>query len=291
MEAVTETVREALRDGIGVIYVHHDGARPDFSDSLLDIFGVNYVGDNYWRKLQLLGFDGTVDHDVMPADEAALLHVLRSLPTSDGLGLDLSGCSNNGCGDDSSFDTEFLAPVSAVRSRMLARDAAGTDLFAEADYTLDKGLVLLADLYRQAVNFPMDKTSTPQGEFLRALYADMVHPIKRQINAVPRDLGNFSRTDFSHVTREAKSVELTSAKTYRSAGVYAVPGQTVRVRRTDTSDVTTHIKVNMIRAGATHIFDRNAYRSRDGSFFRPGRDRAVGIRKYWTTCRVARTRR
>lgn len=105
----------------------------------------------------------------------------------------------------------------------------------------------------------MDKLSTDQGAFVRSLYADHLVHTARAAAPAQADMGNFSRSDFSHITPVLKSVSLTARQDYSAAGVYAIPGQTVRVQRTDSSDVQTHIRVNLLRSGATHEFNENGY--------------------------------
>jgi len=53
-----------------------------------------------------------------------------------------------------------------ARSRITAHDRATTDVFSLDGYKLDKGLVLLADYYRQSTIFPMDKLNTPRVNML-----------------------------------------------------------------------------------------------------------------------------
>ena len=105
----------------------------------------------------------------------------------------------------------------------------------------------------------MDKSSTDTTAFFRSLYADYAVYNSRRINPVQADMGNFSRSDFSHVTAENKTVVMNAKPYFRSAGVYAIPGVTMSVTRTDNEPVTTKLFINSLRTGATHIFNNQGY--------------------------------
>ncbi|GAB6261560.1 ImpA family metalloprotease [Photobacterium sp. 53610] len=160
---------------------------------------------------------------------------------------------NNSCDNLPAFGTEFLTPAESLRAIVRNVDESATDIFTlPDDYTLEKHLILLADQYRKNVRFPMSKNSTPTLTFLRSYFADHLVYNTRQINPVQPDLGNFSRTDFSHVSPAEQTVTLTSRTPWRAAGVYALPGQTLTVTRTDPhSDVAARIFINTQRATST----------------------------------------
>ena len=62
------------------------------------------------------------------------------------------------------------------------------------------------------------------------------------------------------VTLVDRDVSLTSRRPFRSAGLYALPGETVTVTRTDdAADVETQVFINTIRDGATHELEEHGY--------------------------------
>ena len=105
----------------------------------------------------------------------------------------------------------------------------------------------------------MDKVTTPDIQFLSAMYSDYANYITRPINAVQKDLGNFSRSDFSTAPRIEKTISVLSKRSFRAAGVYAIPGQTVKVTRLDSADLTTEVFISSVRDGATHWYAENGY--------------------------------
>jgi hypothetical protein len=256
--AIAATVDAALARGQGVLYVHHDGGLTDLGAELIPALGARYVADNYWRRQSLESFDGTVGYGELSEAEASLSTLIENL-SDDSFTVDLSSCDDKTCPDASNYDAQFLGPVSAIKSRIDSYDRSGKDIFAEDGHLVDKGLILLADHYRRDVTFPMDKMTTPRRDMLRALFADHVVHTARSFVPVQADLGNFSRSDFANTPRATVPVTLTAREHYSAAGVYAIPGQTVRVTRTDSADVNTHIRVNLLRSGATHEFWDDGY--------------------------------
>jgi hypothetical protein len=119
--------------------------------------------------------------------------------------------------------------------------------------------VLLADYYRQSIRYPMNVSTTPANDFLQAYFADHLVYNSRQFNALQTDLGNFSRTDFSHVTPSSKTININSKVSFRSTGVYALPGQTMTIHRTDNSEVEVSVFINTQRSASTHEFEGNGY--------------------------------
>lgn len=258
--AISSAVEQAMKQGVPVMYLHHDGGITPVGQSLLSLMGVSYEGDNYWRRLSLENFAPADMAGVLPAEITAvktLLNRFRSASYS----FDWSQCDGENCDAVAGLQSEFLDAAEYVRSLLQNHDTNKRNLFAGNTHRLEKLLVLIGDHFRESVSFPMDKVSTDDTQFMRALFADYsVHHYRRYPAAVPElDLGNFSRGDFSHVTPVSKSLTMTSKRNFRAAGVYALPGQAFSVTRTDASDLTVKVFVNTQRSGSTHIWDTDGY--------------------------------
>ena len=258
MEQVSETVQAGLDAGIPVLYMHHDGGLTELGAELLPRLGANYVGDNYWRNLSLENYDGRQAIG-QKTDEDQALEVLLTGLNSDDFNFDFSACQDKSCPSDHGYSTDVMPVLQNLKTRFDTLDKAAMDIFSQSGQRRDKALVLLADKFRQDVSYPMDKISTDRREFLKSLFADHIVHTRRRVAPAQADMGNFSRSDFSHVSPANKIVSLTARQHYSAAGVYAIPGQTVRVRRTDNAAVQTHIRVNLLRSGATHEFSENGY--------------------------------
>lgn len=259
LSAATQAVAAWLDAGKPVLYLHHDGNLSDLGAQLLALLEVDYVADNYWRKLQLERFDVRQRYAQLPED-VRLINALLGRFQSDNFNVDLSLCDDKSCPPESRFAEEFGDAASAAKALFERLEDSAEPLFNSAGQIYQKSLLLLADSYRQQARFPMDKNATPRLAFLKSYFADHLNYQRRPINPAQADMGNFSRSDFSHISPVSKRVTLTSRQYFRAAGVYALPGQTVTVRRLDDSSVATTVFVNTLRSGATHQFSDNGYK-------------------------------
>ena len=255
---VTAALEFAFSSGIPVLYLHHDGNLTDLGDALLSAMHVAYVKDNYWGKQRITDLSPDDAKLAVGEDLASLVQFITRLE-NDTWSFDLSTC-DNGCANQSAFNAEFTAPAEAIRTRFRRYDHSGIYLFSAPEYELDKLIILLADKYRESLQFPMDKISTPRNNFLRALFSDYAQLQRRSIAPAPSHLGNFSRVDFSHISPVNKTIQMDSRVSFRAAGVYALPGVPVTVTRNDASQVEVRVFVNTVRNGATHIWDEDGYK-------------------------------
>ena len=181
----------------------------------------------------------------------------------DNFDYDLASCEqgywHEECKNIAEFKEQLDSPASKIRSLLAVLDKSKTDIFKESGYELEKLLVLLGDSYRRDVVFPMDKITTDINEFSRSLFADNTVLNVREYNAVQPDMGNFSRSDFRHITATTKVIDLQSKPNSRAAGVYALPGHTMKVTRLDDSEVNTKIYINSLRTESTLEFKTNGY--------------------------------
>lgn len=252
-------VTAAYEQGLPVLYLHHNGNLTDLGSALLNLFDVNYERDNFWPKLSIVDFEKSPETDALPENVAAIRTLVQHLQDQD-YEFDWYECDDENCSNVTGFQNEFQAGADETRTLFTALDESRTDLFSRDGYRFQKLLALLGDFYRQRTVFPMDKFDTAQHEFFSAYFADHAVYNYRTVNPVQPDMGNFSRSDFAHITPVDKSVVLTSKQKFRAAGVYALPGQTVSVTRNDTSDVTVKIRVNTQRSGSTHEWADYGYK-------------------------------
>ncbi|MGF1779297.1 ImpA family metalloprotease [Vibrio nomapromontoriensis] len=261
-DSVLQGVEYALEHGIPVLYLHLDGGMTELGSRLFERLHINYVGDNYWRKLGVTNWNPTSLIDKVPdsiLQQQALLQRLQH----DSFSVDLSLCDDKSCSADSMMAEQFYPAVESIRQHLNRLDSNKVDLFSSPDYAYEKLLLLLADHYRQSVLFPMDKDSTETLDFLKSYFSDYTQYHTRKLNHAQPSLGNFSTRSFENIPLVNKTVSLESKRSFRSAGVYAIPGQTFKVTRQDNHQVTTSIVLNTLRSGATHEFSSN------GGYARP----------------------
>ena len=254
---IRNTVLEANKKGVPVLYMHWDGGLTALGNELLTALNVNYVKDNYWDKSKVAAFDGSAIATELPAEITKVKTMLEYLESGN-YSFNLADCEAN-CANFAAYQTEFKQGVDIARNWANGFDSNKQAIFDEPGRELQKYVILLADFYRQSIAYPMDKATTDQQAFLQAYFADHVVFNFRKINKAQASLGNFSRTDFSHITPQNKTINRFSKRNFRAAGVYALPGKSFTVKRTDNSEVRTHIFINTQRSGSTHEWDENKY--------------------------------
>ncbi|MGS0824434.1 ImpA family metalloprotease [Shewanella sp. 0m-8] len=242
-----------------LLYVHlHSWNSVPLTQTVLNPMGFSMQGSggpgNYFAQDKADWSSATAMLDSFSALDKEQLWL--SLFDSERVDFNLANCATS-C--DAKFNDDYRPALGTIRSNIQAIETSKRDIFNQPDYSLYKLLILLGDNYRQAIQYPMDVTTTDSLNYLKAYYADHSVYNFRDINAVPKDLGNFSRTDFSQISAVDQHVSLSSKKGFRSAGVYALPGQTVSVTRSDNSQVRTWVFINTLRSGSTHEFASNGY--------------------------------
>ena len=264
VEAIASTVNQALKDGIPVLYFHHDGNQKALGKALLNsVFNVQYEWDNDGKYLSLELYNPADDINDMSAKLSSIKTLFTHFKNED-YTFDWSPCIKSNCTPvteaGTAFDDEFQQGASLIKKIMNDLDSRKQNIFHENGYHLQKLFALTADKFRQDVSFPMDKLSTDNTRFLKSYYADHAVYNYRDINPAQQDMGNFSRSDFSHITPTGKTVSLTSNKGFHSTGTYALPGQTVTLTRHDDSDVAVKVFVNTLRKASTHEWVKNGYK-------------------------------
>lgn len=258
-DALVAALTSAQDGGAALVYAHqHQWNATALTAPLLDLMSLSMQGPggpgNYfsndaatWASAALM----VADAGTLGTYKTMAQHFL-----DDDFTVDLPGCDGS-CGG--SYSAEFGNAVGALRGANDGLDRSALRLFDRPGETLHKLLVLLGDVWRAEVVFPMDKDSTEVSTFLRSYYADHATLLSRDVQAAQPDMGNFSRSDFSHIVPETVALSQVSKRPFRAATVYALPGQTFRVTRTDTEDVSVSIKVNSLRSGSTHALDAGGY--------------------------------
>ncbi|CAM3757663.1 ImpA family metalloprotease [Parendozoicomonas haliclonae] len=252
-------IARAQSEDIGILYIHTDGGQTTVGQHMFEELDLSYVGDNYWQQLVLKEFDITNLGYQLPDNLQKIVALLDTARTPGSI--DFSRCDGSDCSPIADINAKFFDGLSALQGELRRLDREAGSLFTSAndDYAVWRWLILLADYYRGQTSYPLDKVKDSEA-FIKAAFSDAGVYQSRSTNTVPADLGNFSRTDFSHITPVTKTINLISKSNFRSTGVYVLPGQEVTIRRTDNSDVVVSAFVNSVRDGATHWLDVDGYK-------------------------------
>jgi hypothetical protein len=259
IQTIVETVQDALEEGISVMYIHHDGDLKPLGKALFsNVFDIEYYWDNYFKRLALEDFDITT---IKAAEELDGIETMFSHFQKRDFKIAWSACENDTCNEVPSYKVDFLNGAKDTQQIVQNLDKNKKNIFAYKNrYNLEKLLVLSGDIFRRSVRYPMDKKETDDTLFLKSLYADYASYNFRDINPVQPDLGNFSRSDFSHVVPHKKVVNLKSKKYFKAAGVYALPGKSVKITRLDDANLKVKVFINSLRHSATHEYAKNGYK-------------------------------
>ena len=174
-----------------------------------------------------------------------------------------SSCSESRCGNDHPFTKDIYWPLRNAKKRFDLLDRHGHDMFAgDPDARrLDRLLVLYSDRQRAASSF---KTPVNSQNFIKTYFVDHIHPVVRKVNRQQYDVGSFGWNHFPGVVGEAASVNVTTKPPFRAAGVYALPGRTMTVTRTDDADVELRVRVNSQRPDSVRVFNNSGYNRWEG---------------------------
>ncbi len=259
IQTIVKTVDDALKEGVAVLYIHHDGDLKPLGKALFkDVFDVEYFWDNYFKRLSLEDFDVTT---IKVAEELDNIETMFKHFQDSDFKIAWDACKNDKCHEVPAYKIDFLNGAKDTQQIVQNLDKNKINIFATKNqYKLEKLLALSGDVFRRSVRFPMDKNETDDTVFLKSLYADYASYNFRDINPVQPDLGNFSRSDFSHVQPYNKVVKLKSKKYFKAAGVYALPGKSVKITRLDDSDLKVKVFINSLRDSATHEYEKNGYK-------------------------------
>jgi hypothetical protein len=270
-EALINTALPAAKAlNIPVIYTHTDGSSTTvYTNDTLEFLGYKMqepggVG-NYWVS-DADRHASWADKDDMYAvlEQTHLYLAARGLVErfkDNTFSYDLANCNDSDCDNDPRFASELETGLVSIREQFESLDETATHIFDEANsYEVEKLLALMGDRYRASFSLPMDKASADRLAWSKAFFADYTVYNSRSKNPVQADLGNFSRTDFSHVSGTNKSLSIVSKPNFRSAGVYVIPGETITVTRTDNnSSLETSIFINAQRTSSTKPFGSRTY--------------------------------
>lgn len=255
---ITARIEQALNEGIPVLYVHSRTNINAIESQLLDILGLSNAGRNTLPRATL-GFSPVdVLADWQP-DFIAEYETLVERIEGDDLDYDISLCTQYWpCIENTALNEEVAVPLQSLRTEMNALHNLEGSAFPTPNAFRWHGLLALTgDYYRSLTTYPIAKTRASSLEAVRSIFGDVTAIITRDINPAA-NLGTYGRSEFPAHLRTDKTVEMTTQRPFRTTGVYAIPGETVTVTRTDESDITVSLKVHSIRESANAPF-RNEY--------------------------------
>ena len=267
---VENALRQAQELGTAVLYLHsHYWDTTLYGEAVLNALDMRYgnYGGNYW-DIDEAAWDS---YDAFIADGGflgSIVRLLRHLEAED-YSFDWSGCTEFVgqifCYEAEGFRQEFLAGAQAIQTALRFLDENNHALFETDGQSLLKGLVLLAEVIRTQIAYPMSKTDSTIQPFMRAYFADHVVHYHRAHQNLQSDLGSFSRvltTEDVSLSDFELDIDVSARGGYTTTGTYVLPGQPITIERLDSSTRDVWFKINTQRIGSTREFN-------DGQYDRP----------------------
>ena len=215
------------------------------------------------KAILMEAFDKEItQHHAGDADYATIKKAVDAL-YNDTIRVNFSACSSDykGIGrvpkDGKCISNNaFIDAMPMIHKKLAALDKTKT-AFKDIDDTTLKLLILLGDKYRQEISFDGNPSERGNKMFFHSTFADYTVYCFRDYNPAQPDMGNYSRSRFPGVARIDKRITRTSRPPFRSTGLYAFPGETFSVTRTDTNSATyTSVFIATLRPDATNMFHK-----------------------------------
>ena len=225
---------------------------------LMDDLGIG-TWSNYWDGHRLV--NTTIKSQLQePSGLTTVKNFLNHLKNRDVQFADF-GCMRNGtvllwCGDES-FKRVFKDGADWYRNKIIDMDKAGIDVFKTDGNALLKAGVLLADTYRQHIDYPIPQTEP--AEWQQAMFADFVINYARATNKAQPDLGIYLQSGgdlkrgenatypFPETVTETSTISVPYNKQWTTTGWYMLPGHAVTFTRKDESAAKAIIRLNYHR--------------------------------------------
>lgn len=263
----TKIIRTADADGIPILYSENKQAPQNEAGKN----AAQYLGfdQTYTNLLRSMSASYATSTDLAAMQTASIGPVFANVKTllnhlkNKDWSVTLTGCSAYSCPSGMArtyLDNEFYAGARTLLQKTInAFDTGSIPLFNSSVTSQEvvKLAVLLGDIYRRFVKYPLNGNKAANlNPFLQSLYADHVVLNYRNVNPAQPDLGDFSSPISPIVQRYQDTVSFNTRPSdyFTGAGVYALPGESVTIQRTDTSGVRAQVFVNTLRPNSTQEF-------------------------------------
>lgn len=178
----------------------------------------------------------------------------------------IAQCSDEDCSGDPRYQSELLKSASSIRSMIEAMEENGfSPLDDVVGSPMMNKLVLAGDYLRVNTRYPLNTTHSST-TWSKAILADALYTQLRATGQPQSYLGTFGKTIDNSVPRISKSLTLQTrnGRYTTSAGIFAAPGDTITITRTDSSE----LKNDQVRVFVNQI-RTNSYPIRDQQLTRP----------------------
>ncbi|MCF1430105.1 MAG: ImpA family metalloprotease [Shewanella sp.] len=262
-------IAKAKAQGIPLLLSNYRRDASPMLSPLYQKIGLATYG-NYWQKLQVM----ELSVDTIKQDDLSLKAVdtlLTNLQTGNFTTNLLDNCNGNFiyC-NEAGFTENFKAGVDWLRNAAATLDKAATDAFTLGLADILKASLLLADKYREAIDYPI--AWEDHLDWQQAMFADWLVNYARPDNLAQPDLGEYvtdrnnlskgSHANYQHpeTTSNRKTISVPYPDQWTTTGWYVLPGQTVTLTRNDSNSSSVEIKLNYHRSNTNRAYQQKVYR-------------------------------
>jgi len=265
---IKSAIDKAKKLGIPLLLSNYQYEQSQILAPLYFEMGLSTSG-NYWEKQQATNL--TVG-DVLKGDTTLtmLKSFLNDLNNGNFSTSSLNGCSQNylDC-NTPDFHKAFKTGANWYRNNAIILDGNGVDVFSKENFMLMKAALLLSDKYRSQIDYPIAYSEYSQWQ--QALFADWLVSYARPNNLAQPDLGEFvaetstlakgtrAHYVYPETTSERKTISVPYTGQWTTTGWYALPGQTIKLTRTDSSSVNVNVKLNYHRRNTNRAYQHHIY--------------------------------
>jgi len=254
--ALANAIETAMTNATSILYIH-DRLYAEVVSSSAVLAKMNMYlggyGGNYFKQdaASYSNVSSMLNSSVLDTVESFIKHFEK-----DDFSVDFTACKDASCKSDS-FVEQVSKAITVVYGFTHSYDKTNTNIFKKGGRRLEKLLILLADEFRKTIHYPMKKNVTNQREFFAAYFADKAIYNSREYNAAQNDLGTFSEpiTNSIKGSNYTKTFEVNAKGGFSSLGYYALPGETVTMKRNDTNPLNATVFINSMRTGSSRTFN------------------------------------
>ncbi|MEL7539749.1 MAG: ImpA family metalloprotease, partial [Pseudomonadota bacterium] len=258
-DAVIEQIQPAMNRGVAMILIprHFNSDNNAFGQRIKDLIRSGGSSIIYPFNSRTVNWSPVDVLDRYEPDYVARLESIIEGIRDESLDYDLSVCAGPiECWKNAVYRVEVYNTLTSLRGQILnpfSREVG--DPFIHPDHDrLVAALTLLGDFYRSMTSFPMPKASTPSDQLIRAQMGEYANIVNRTSVPVMPDLGTYSNTEFESVTLGDATVSFNAGLPFHATGLYALPGETVTVTRTDAGRSDADIHINALSTTTSSPF-------------------------------------
>lgn len=257
-------VAAVLDAGKPMLYIHHNtwgqSAAGNKVLAAMDLAMVGGAGNFYQQ-------DKIAPNRPVPGKSTLTAFLERTVAGDAVMGLDWNKCtlSTGKMTCDAGvprLQEELLGPLEQLRTLVDTFNRAGRDPFKTDNTELLRSMLLMADVLRAQIDYPLDKAANDPLPFQNAMLADNLVAYAREFNAAQPDLGSFRDAAAALPAAgpdETVDVRLKAASGFTAIGRFALPAQPFTVELIDGGTAKVLVMMNTQSTGSTRLWNTNSY--------------------------------